>query len=358
MVEDIKKWRVADLFCGIGGFRIGFEKAGFKNFVFSNDCDKWCKVTYEKNFGEDTLDNRSIESVGLNEIPDLDIILAGFPCQPFSMAGKMKGFDDARGHAFFNLAKIIKEKKPSIIVLENVKHIASHDKRRTMETIRDTLENKLGYDMHYKILNAKDFGTPQDRNRMYMVGFRNPVDFQFPEPLSKSKTIADIIEKKEVDESYFLSQKYLEGLKKHKERHRAKGHGFGYEVLNSEGIAHALVVGNMGRERNLIQDIPRENFYKEGDDKAGTRNADGVRKLTARECARLQGFPEKFKIEVPISKAYAQFGNAVAVPVVEAVAKQILKCYKKSFKKAAEAKVTDLAPPSMTSIETAFANRF
>ena len=305
---------------------MGFRKAGFDNFVYSNDCDKWCKVTYDANFGEGALDNRLIEDVKLDEFPDVDIILAGFPCQPFSMAGKRKGFDDRRGHAFFNLANIIKYKKPRVIVLENVKNISSHDQGRTMETIRHTLENELGYHMHYKILNAKDYGVPQDRNRMYMVGFRDPVDFEFPEPVDLQLTIGDILEKKAVEDSYFLSQKYLEGLKKHKERHRAKGHGFGYEVLDNAGTAHALVVGNMGRERNLIQDIPRKDFYKEGDDKSSTKNSDGVRKVTARECARLQGFPEDYKSPVPISKAYAQFGNAVAVPVVYAVANQIKKC--------------------------------
>ena len=274
MQEDITNWKIADLFCGIGGFRLGFRRAGFNNFVYSNDCDKWCKVTYEANYGKDTLDNRKIEEVGINEIPGIDIILAGFPCQPFSMAGKMKGFEDKRGHAFFNLAKIIKEKNPSIIVLENVKHIATHDGKKTIQVIKDILEDELAYHMHYQILNARDYGVPQDRKRMYMVGFKEDIAFDFPKPKELKLSIKNIIEKKDVNDSYFLSQRYLEGLKKHKERHQSKGNGFGYEILDPEGIAHALVVGNMGRERNLIQDKPRSNSYKDGDDRSNTKNSE------------------------------------------------------------------------------------
>ncbi|MFA7685523.1 MAG: DNA (cytosine-5-)-methyltransferase [Candidatus Gracilibacteria bacterium] len=323
MENDIRKWRFIDLFSGIGGFRLGFQKAGFKP-VYSNDFDRWCKVTYEANFGEGTLDQRPIEAVGSEEIPKSEIILAGFPCQPFSMAGKQKGFNDKRGHAFFELARVIRDKQPEVIVLENVKHIVSHDKKRTFEIIKHTLENDLGYHMYYKVLNAKDYGLPQDRKRIYMVGFRDNVEFEFPQPLEIKPKIKDILDH-EVDESYFLSEKYLEGLEKHKERHRAKGQGFGFEVLDMDGIAHALVVGNMGRERNLIQDKPRKHFYKDGDDKATTKNEKGVRKLTEKECSRIQGFPENFKCPVCKTKAYAQFGNAVAVPVVYAVAMSIRK---------------------------------
>lgn len=326
-IADINKWRVADLFAGIGGFRLGFQKAGYQ-VVYANDNNPWCKLTYEANFGLGSMDLRPIEDVPSEEIPDFEILLAGFPCQPFSIAGKRKGFLDKRGNAFFELVRIIKDKKPKVIVLENVKHIIGHNGGNTMETIRHILENELGYSMNYEVLNSKDFGVPQSRKRLYMVGFWKDTSFEFPEGHGKTVKVGDVLEKKDVDESYFLSQKYLEGLEKHKARHKAKGHGFGYEILDTDGIAHLLVVGNMGRERNLIQDKPRPNFYKPGMDKAKAKNEKGVRKLTDRECARLQGFGEKFKIPVPVSKAYAQFGNAVSVPVTFAVAKQINKTLK------------------------------
>lgn len=324
----MNKYRVADLFAGIGGFRTGFQRVGF-DIVYSNDNDSWCKTTYEANFGIGSMDNRPIEDVPSDEIPEIDVILAGFPCQPFSMAGKRQGFADRRGGAFFELARIIRDKKPEVIVLENVQHIAKHNKGNTMEIIRNILENDLEYNMHYQILNSRNFGLPQDRKRMYMVGFKSNLPFDFVEGNGKTKKIKNILEKRKINDKYFLSQKYLEGLERHKRRHREKGHGFGYEIIDREGIAHPLVVGNMGRERNLIQDIPRESFYKLGMDKADSRNARGVRKLTIRECARLQGFGEKFQFPVPVSKAYAQLGNAVSVPVVYEIAKRVKRTLEK-----------------------------
>lgn len=314
--------RAIDLFAGIGGIRLGFEKAGFQ-IVYSNDIDKYACQTYKENFGE--IDQRDISSVQSSEIPDFDVLLAGFPCQPFSMAGHQKGFQDPRGSMFFQLVRIIKEKKPKAFLLENVKNLKNHNKGETFKVILHYLQEELGYDVHYKVLNSKNFGLPQNRERIYIVGFRKPVEFEFPEGDQNSMAkITDILER-DVPEHYFLSEKYYEGLVKHKERHKAKGSGFGFEILKPNGIAFALVVGNMGRERNLIQDTPRESFYKEGDDKAIARNYLGVRKLTLRECARLQGFPENFIIPSVRTHAYKQFGNTVSVPVIKEIAKKMKK---------------------------------
>lgn len=316
------KMTFADLFAGIGGMRIGFERAGF-NAVYSNDCDTRCKETYETNFGVGSLDCREIQDVASDEIPDVEIILAGFPCQPFSVIGKRMGFQDKRGNAFYELARVIKAKKPRVIVLENVQNIGWHDKGATMEIIKDVLENQLGYFMNYKILNSKDFGLPQNRKRMYMVGFIEPVNFSFPKESHQHLNVGDILERDGIEDKYYLTQKYLEGLQKHKERHRGRGHGFGFEVLSTEGVANALVVGNMGRERNLINDKVLQDSYEEGDDKALKRNREGIRRLTVRECARLQGFPDDYIFPVPFSVAYKQLGNAVSTSVAEAVAIQV-----------------------------------
>lgn len=318
----MKKLKAIDLFAGIGGVRLGLQNAGF-DVIFSNDNDSYCKMTFEKYFN-DGLDNRDIRDIDLNEIPDHDLLAAGFPCQPFSQAGHQKGFDDSRGSLFFDLARIIEAKKPPVLLLENVKNLISHNKGETFKVISSTLED-LGYTIYPQVLNSADYGLPQRRQRIYIVGFRDKnIPFRFPNPeLNDCLKIADILES-DVDESYFLSQKYYEGLVKHKKRHREKGSGFGFEILNPDFVAHALVVGNMGRERNLIQDKPRAGFYKKGDDKATKRNALGVRKLTIRECARLQGFPEGFKFPVTKTQAYKQLGNTVSVPVIKAIGEGIL----------------------------------
>lgn len=323
MKENPRTIRCADLFAGIGGMRRGFEEHGFLT-IYANDCDKRCKVTYEANFGEGTLDNREIQLVPSDEIPEVDIILAGFPCQPFSLVGKRLGFQDKRGNAFYELARVINDKKPKAILLENVQNIEVHNNRTTMEVIRDILENRLGYHMYYKVLNSRDFGLPQNRRRMYMVGFREDIPFVFPESPGEKLKLKDIMEKGEVEEKYYLSQRYLTGLEGHKERHNKKGHGFGFEILAPEQIANTLVVGNMGRERNLIIGKKLPDSYVLGAD-LSLKNDRGVRRLTVRECARLQGFPEEHTFPVPFTCAYKQLGNTVSVPVISAIAKQIRK---------------------------------
>lgn len=321
----MKKFKAIDLFAGIGGVKLGLQQAGF-DVVYSNDIDRYCKLTFEANFPE-KLDNRDIILISSDEIPDHDLLAAGFPCQPFSMAGHQKGFEDTRGSMFFQLVRIIRDKQPKAFLLENVKHLQSHNKGETFKTILSILREELGYTVYYKILNSKDFGLPQKRERIYIIGFKETVPFEFPEPLPNlHPKVVDILERQHVEDFYFLSQKYYEGLANHKARHRVKGSGFGFEILNPEGISYALVVGNMGRERNLIQDSVRESFYKEGMDKAIARNNLGVRKLTIRECARLQGFPEWFTFPVSRTQGYKQLGNTVSIPVINTIAKNIINC--------------------------------
>lgn len=313
--------RVVELFAGVGGFRLGFDLAGGFETVYSNDFDKACKVTFDGYFGEGAMDLRDIQTVNEDEIPDCDVLTAGFPCQPFSKIGKLHGFADARGTLFFDVLRILKAKRPKAFVLENVKNLVNHDKGNTFERIRDGLENELGYHVHYKVLNSKDFGVPQDRKRIYIVGFRDDVKFEFPKESGSIPKISDVLEEN-VHDYYFLSDKYLNGLEAHRQRHEDKGHGFGYRVLSPEGISSALVVGNMGRERNLIQDTARPN----GKNRIGAPlNARGIRKLTVRECARLQGFPDDYKFPEQVTIGYKQLGNAVSVPVAKAVAEQLKK---------------------------------
>lgn len=315
-------YKAIDLFSGIGGIRLGFVLA-FKErikFVYANEIDQFSCETYKANFGENP--QGDITKVNLENIPDFDILLAGFPCQAFSIAGKKRGFNDIRGSLFFNIANILKHKKPDAFLLENVKHLVNHDKGRTFQIIKDVLTEDLEYFIHTKILNAKDFGVPQNRERIFIVGFKKNYEFKFPEPLNIDVKIEEILEEP-VEESYYLSHEYLEGLKKHRARHEAKGNGFGYEVIPKNGIANALVCGGMGRERNLVKDKFLPNAWKKEGDDIQLRNEEGLRKMTPREWARLQGFPDSFKFPVSMTQSYKQLGNSVSVPVIKAIAKRM-----------------------------------
>lgn len=308
---------VVELFAGVGGFRLGFENAGGFKTVYANDFDGWCKKTYDGYFGANAMDLRDIQKVDENEIPDCDVLTAGFPCQPFSKIGKLHGFADARGTLFWDVLRILKAKQPRAFVLENVANLVKHDNGRTFEVILEGLENELGYHVYHKVLNTKDYGLPQDRKRIYIVGFKENVPFKFPETIQLSKHVEDILETEPVHDFYYMSQRYLDGLEKHKQRHAQKGHGFGYRILDPKGISTTCVVGNMGRERNLIKDKPRPD----GQNRIGSPlNKEGIRKLTVREYARLQGFPDDYEFADKVTIAYKQIGNAVSVPVAEAVA--------------------------------------
>ncbi len=320
-------YKAVDLFAGIGGIRLGFAQAFGERikFVYANEIDEFSCETYQANFGEDP--QGDITKVDPAEILNFDILLGGFPCQAFSIAGEKRGFNDTRGTLFFYIVEILKEKKPKAFLLENVKHLKNHDKGRTFRVIKDVLTEDLGYFIHTKVLNAKNFGVPQNRERIFIVGFRENLKFEFPEPLNEDVKIEDILEE-QVDESYYLSHQYLEGLKKHRARHEAKGHGFGYEVIPRDEIANALVCGGMGRERNLVKDEVLPNAWEKQGDDIQLRNEEGLRKMTPREWARLQGFPDSFKFPVSMTQAYKQLGNSVAVPVIKATAEQIKEALK------------------------------
>lgn len=316
-----------DLFAGIGGFRMAMQNLGGR-CVFSSEWDAQAQKTYMLNYGEIPFGDITLEETK-SFIPDnFDILCAGFPCQAFSLAGKRKGFEETRGTLFFDVAEIIKRKQPKAFFLENVKGLLIHDKGNTIKTILKVLREDLDYYVpDPQIVNAMNFGVPQHRERVYIVGFRkdlNVNDFSYPEPTDATKTFADIKEKDVVPSKYYLSTQYIKTLIAHKERHAAKGNGFGYEIIPDDGVSNAIVVGGMGRERNLVIDKRLKDFTPTTRIK-GEVNHDGIRRMTPREWARLQGFPDNFIIGVADASAYKQFGNSVAVPAIQATAAQILK---------------------------------
>ena len=319
------KFTFIDLFAGIGGMRIAFQKLGGR-CVFSSEWDKHSQQSYFENFGE--MPFGDITKINETDVPNHEVLVAGFPCQAFSIAGFKGGFKDTRGTLFFDVARILQEKHPDAFFLENVKGLYGHDKGQTLDVILRTLRDDLGYYVpDPQIMNARDFGVPQNRERIFIIGFRNKAAanrFSYPAPLGKHTTIADILENKEVSVKYYLSNQYLRTLVNHRARHEAKGHGFGYEIIPNDGVANAIVVGGMGRERNLVVDNRLTNFVPITHIK-GTVNKKGIRKMTPREWARLQGFPDKYKIVVADSHAYKQFGNSVAVPAIQATARNLLR---------------------------------
>ena len=321
------KFKFIDLFAGIGGFRLAMQNLGGK-CVFTSEWDKDAKRTYKANFGERPFGDITKEETKAF-IPDgFDLLCAGFPCQAFSIAGKRGGFEDTRGTLFFDVAEIIKRKQPKAIFLENVKGLRNHNGGKTLATILNVLRNDLGYFVpEPQIINAKDFGVPQNRERIYIVGFHpntNVTEFNYPISLDKKVTFADIKEKEVPATKYFLSTQYVQTLVNHKVRHEGKGNGFGYAIIPDDGISNAIVVGGMGRERNLVLDHRITDFTPTTHIK-GTVNREGIRKMTPREWARLQGFPDEFLIPVADASAYKQFGNSVAVPAIQATANEILK---------------------------------
>ena len=319
-------FKFIDLFAGIGGFRLAMQNLGGK-CVFTSEWDKEAQRTYKANFGEVPFGDITTEETK-KFIPDnFDVLCAGFPCQAFSIAGKRGGFEDTRGTLFFDVAEIIKRKKPKAIFLENVKGLRNHNGGRTLETILNVLRNDLNYFVpEPQIINAKEFGLPQNRERIYIVGFRKDLkitSFEYPKPTKKKVTFAKVKEKKVPATRYFLSTQYVQTLVNHKARHEGKGNGFGYEIISDNGIANAIVVGGMGRERNLVIDNRITDFTPTTHIK-GVVNREGIRKMTPREWARLQGFPDKYVIPVADASAYKQFGNSVAVPAIQATATKIL----------------------------------
>lgn len=324
-------YKSIDLFAGIGGIRLGFDEAFGENIdtVFVSEWDVHAQKTYSTNFKDDFPITGDITEIDEASVPPFDICLAGFPCQAFSLAGQRKGFEDdyngqSRGTLFFDMVRICQYQKPAVIFCENVKGLVNHDKRRTFKIITGSLE-QLGYNVFYQVLNSKDFGVPQNRERIYIVAFRNDIDsskFTFPAKTDSTRTIRDIMEEKPVSAKYYLSDTYMATLVRHKERHLAKGHGFGYEIRSLDGIAGAIVCGGMGRERNLIIDKRQTDLTPVTHIK-GKVNTDGIRKMTPREWARLQGFPDSFELPLADVHLYKQFGNSVSVPVIKEIAGKI-----------------------------------
>lgn len=321
------KFTFIDLFAGIGGFRIAMQNLGGK-CVYSSEWDAQAQKTYLANYGEVPYGDITKETTK-SYIPDgFDVLCAGFPCQAFSLAGKRRGFEETRGTLFFDVAEIIRRKRPKAFFLENVKGLKIHDKGKTLDTILNVLRNDLDYYVpDPEIVNAMNFGVPQHRERIYIVGFRKDMkvkSFKYPEPTDNTKRFIDIREEEEVSPKYYLSTQYQHTLYEHKKRHASKGNGFGYDIIPDDGVANAIVVGGMGRERNIVIDKRLTNFTPVTNIK-GEINHDGWRRMTPREWARLQGFPDSFVIPVADASAYKQFGNSVAVPAIQATAEMELK---------------------------------
>lgn len=306
------KFTFIDLFAGIGGIRLPFQELHGK-CVFSSEWDKFAQKTYQVNFGD--IPAGDITKISSDDIPDFDILLGGFPCQPFSQAGLHKGFNDTRGTLFFEIERIIAEKRPKAFLLENVKQLKNHDKGRTFSVIVDHLK-ALDYTVDFAILRACDFGVPQHRERIYIVGFdkkyysiNETYNFEFPQPTGIETCLGNILEKK-VDEKYTISERLYQGHLRRKEENKIKGNGFGFTLFN---------------EKSKYTNTISARYYKDGSEILIDQGADmPPRKLTPRECARLQGFPEEFIIPVSDAQAYKQFGNSVAVPVIRAIAKEII----------------------------------
>jgi DNA (cytosine-5)-methyltransferase 1 len=299
------KFKIIDLFAGIGGIRLGFEAQGGES-VFTSEWDLSAQKTYQANFGE--LPYGDITKIEPEEIPAFDVLLAGFPCQPFSQAGLKRGFADTRGTLFFNVAKIINYHRPKVVFLENVKRFKTHDDGNTFAVIRGTLE-EMGYEVHAEVLNAKNFGVPQNRERIYIIGFLGKTNFEFPKGVIAKKILGEILEKK-VDPKYTISDKLWAGHQRRKREHLEKGNGFGYSMFN---------------EKSEYTSTISARYYKDGSEILIEQKNMNPRKLTPREAARLQGFPENFLIPVSDAQAYKQFGNSVAVPVIQELARIVVK---------------------------------
>lgn len=327
----MNNFKFIDLFAGIGGIRLGFESIGGK-CVFSSEWDEPACKTYEANFGEHPYGD--ITKIEAKDIPSFDVCLAGFPCQAFSMAGKHGGFNDdyhglCRGTLFLEVARICDYHKPKVIFCENVKGLTMHDKGKTFEVIKETFR-QLGYTVYAKVLNSKDFGVAQNRERIYIVCFRNdiaPTSFEFPEGKAAPVSIRSILEDAPISPKYYLSDVYMNTLRQHKARHAEKGNGFGYVIRDIDGVAGTIVCGGMGRERNLIID-DRPHSTTSVTHIKGNINKENIRKMTPREWARLQGFPDDFKLILSDTHLYKQFGNSVTVNVIKAIASEINKSVK------------------------------
>lgn len=310
------KFKFIDLFAGIGGFRLAFQNLGGK-CVFTSEWNPFSQKTYEANFGEVPFGD--ITKINENNIPDHDILLAGFPCQPFSIAGVSKkkslgrehGFkDEAQGTLFFDIVRILEAKKPKTFVLENVKNLVSHDKGNTFRVVKGALEES-GYSIHYQVLDGKYY-VPQHRERIIVVGFNKDVfgeeeQFKFPDNPNADQRIKDILEK-DIPDKYTLTDKLWNYLQNYAAKHKEKGNGFGFGLVDLEGVSRTISA----------------RYYKDGSEILIPQEGKNPRRLTPRECARLQGYPDSFIIPVSDNQAYRQFGNSVVTPLIQSVGKNIV----------------------------------
>lgn len=308
------KFTFADLFAGIGGMRLAFQNIGGK-CVFSSEIDKFARQTYFENFND--MPRGDIRTIDQKDVPDHDILLAGFPCQAFSISGiskrkslkKPHGFrDKVVGTLFFDIARIVEEKKPSAFLLENVKHLKYHNKHRTYEIIRKTLVEELRYDLHECVIDAR-FVVPQHRERLFLVGFKKSTSFECPKFEDQKPKLKDILDSN-VDPKYTLNDHLWEYLQEYAKKHRKKGNGFGYGLTDLHSITRTLSA----------------RYFKDGSEILVPQNGKNPRRLTPRECARLMGFPRTFHIPVSDTQAYRQFGNSVVVPVVQKMAEAMAEC--------------------------------
>jgi DNA (cytosine-5)-methyltransferase 1 len=310
-----KSLRTIDLFAGVGGIRLGFEKAGFET-VFANDFEVKCKETYDANFNETKLVVEDIRKIGIDDLPEFDFLLGGFPCQAFSIAGYRQGFNDdkGRGNLFFDVARIIEARQPTGFLLENVKNLRSHDGGNTFKVIEETLR-ELGYHVKAKVLNSMEYGDiPQNRERIYIVGFKDietAEQFEFPQPVKRTKTIKDILDE-EVPEKYYYNDKPLfERLK---------------EGVKEEGVVYQWRRQYVRENKSGVCPTLTANMGMGGHNVPIIKDKKGIRKLTPRECFRIQGFPEDYKLPpIADSALYKQAGNSVSVTVLEAVARQMIR---------------------------------
>ena len=304
-----------DLFSGIGGFRLAFDSVGAK-CVFSADIDKHACETYKLNFNDYPL--KDVSKIDSQNIPNFDILCAGFPCQPFSIAGERKGFQDTRGTLFFDIERILKDKQPQVFILENVKGLVSHDQGKTLKVILKTLTDKLNYNVTSKVINSYDYGVPQNRERIYIIGFKNKnIEFEFPQKIDDKMNLNDILDDDITGSEISVTAKFnvINNLKKHKKYAEIKNNELllAYEIRKSrctfryDSLSPTLTA-KMGTGGNNVPVLVKQ-----------------MRKLTTRECLRIQGFPDSYKIKPNNAQSYKQIGNSVSVPVVTLLAKEIIK---------------------------------
>lgn len=316
--EKLKGKKFIDLFCGLGGFRLALESYGAE-CVYSSDIDKNVSATYMDNFGDYPLSD--ITKVKENDIPSHDILCAGFPCQAFSISGKQRGFEDTRGTLFRDVIRIAQYHKPKILLLENVKNLEKHDNGKTFQVIKENIEN-IGYNMYYKVLNASDYGVPQARERIYMVCIRRDIDnknFKFPKPFKIERCVRDILLTTGEEKQYIIKKQYL------LDETKIKNNSL---FIEKKPIRIGTV--NKGGQGDRIYDVCGQAITLSAEG-GGTGAKTGlylvgndVRKLHPRECARLMGYPETYKINSSVNQALKQFGNSVVVNVLQHITKEII----------------------------------